>query len=194
MPAGHPAVDGMPPGHPAMAGSHPTTMPPMGIAPADPNAGQGEAALAWTVPAGWVDEPPSSSMRRAQYRVPAPTGDAECLVFYFGPGQGGDPMSNAQRWASQFADDKGQPATASMKTRSLDVPGSKVLVVEARGTYMAGSMTGGATEARPNQALLGAIAEGPDANWFFKLTGPEATVKAQTPAFEAMLKSLKRGA
>ena len=27
---------------------------------------------------------PSSSMRRAQYRVPGAGGDAECVVFYFG--------------------------------------------------------------------------------------------------------------
>ena len=41
-------------------------------------------------------------MRHAQYRVPGGNGDGECIVFYFGPGEGGDPMSNARRWAGQF--------------------------------------------------------------------------------------------
>jgi hypothetical protein len=39
--------------------------------------------------------------------------------------------------------------------------------------------------------LLGAIAQGPDANWFFKFTGPAGTVRAQRAAFEGMIRSLK---
>jgi hypothetical protein len=45
----------------------------------------------------------------------------------------------------------------------------------------------------PNYMLLGAIAEGPDANWFFKLAGPEATVEGQRAAFEDLVGSFKRG-
>jgi hypothetical protein len=41
--------------------------------------------------------------------------------------------------------------------------------------------------------LLGAVAPGPDANWFFKLTGPDKTVTAQRDAFIGMVKSLKPG-
>ncbi len=51
---------------------------------------------------------------------------------------------------------------------------------------------------RPDQSLedymlLGAIARGPDANWFFKLTGPRATVAGQREAFRGMIESLKTG-
>lgn len=177
LPAGHPPLDAAPPA----------------IPPVNPNLGQGAAALAWTAPEGWVSEPPTNSMRRAQYRVPGPGGPGECVVFYFGPGQGGDPMSNAERWASQFVGADGQPQAGKAKTRELAVGPSKVLIVETTGTYMAGSMMGGPGEARPGYALLGAVAPGPDANWFFKFTGPEATVQAQTAAFEAMLRGLKSG-
>jgi hypothetical protein len=38
------------------------------------------------------------------------------------------------------------------------------------------------------------VAEGPDANWFFKFTGPAKTVEAQRAAFGELLKSLKKGA
>jgi hypothetical protein len=41
--------------------------------------------------------------------------------------------------------------------------------------------------------LLGAIAEGPDARWYFRATGPRATLAAQRAAFEAMIQSIRRG-
>jgi hypothetical protein len=174
-------------------------MPPAGMGgsmallPVDPSLGSGDKAIAWEVPAGWVAVPPSSTMRRAQYRVPGKGGDAECAVFYFGPGQGGDPQSNAERWAAQFVGADGQPGSVKMTTREIAAEGVKVLFVETKGTYMAGSMMGGPGTPVAGQALLGAIAEGPDANWFFKMTGPEATVEGQRAAFEQMLKSLKKG-
>jgi hypothetical protein len=191
LPAGHPPIDG------SMAGQASGGMG-MGQAvlpPVDPNAGTGDAALAWTPPASWQSVPPSSSMRRAQYRVPGVGGaaDGECAVFYFGPGQGGDPLSNAQRWAGQFFDANGQPATSTLRTRELTVGASKVLVVEAKGSYDPGPMMGGTGGPQPGWALLGAIAQGPDANWFFKLVGPEATVNGNREAFDGMIQSLRSG-
>jgi hypothetical protein len=181
----------LPPGHPPIdqAGGAP------GLPPVPAGAGVGETALAWTSPAGWISETPSSSMRRAQYKVPGSAGDGECVVFYFGPGQGGDPMSNAQRWASQFALPDGSSAEKNMKTSEIEVGGLKVFMVEVAGTYD-GGMTMGTTPAtpKPGYRLLGAVAPGPDANWYFKFTGPDATVNAQRAAFESMVKSLKHGA
>src|SRR5262245_13287452 len=81
--AGHGLGQTIPPGHPPAGGP---SRPP---APS-PGSGTGAQALTWTVPAGWTAETPSSSMRRAQYRIQGPGGPAECAVFYFGPGQGGD--------------------------------------------------------------------------------------------------------
>jgi hypothetical protein len=46
---------------------------------------------------------------------------------------------------------------------------------------------------RPNYMLLGAIAQGPDANWFFRATGPRATLEAQRAAFDGLIRSLRRG-
>ncbi len=182
----------LPPGHPPVSGNG-SAMGAMGLAPVDTQAGTGANALNWAAPKDWVAEPPSSSMRRAQYRVPGPGGDAECAVFYFGPGQGGDTMANAERWASQFAGPDGKPATDTLKTRKLDVGGIQVVLVEAHGTYNAGSMMGGPSHPQPGYALLAAIAEGPDAKWFFKTVGPQATIDAQRSAFEQMMKSLHQG-
>lgn len=178
-PAAAPDRQGLPPGHPPVEGA---------AAPASGGGGE----LTWTTPEGWKEQAPSSSMRRAQYEVPGAAGAAECVVFYFGPGQGGDAASNADRWASQFTKPDGTAASA--KTSPLQGGSVKVLLVEVAGTFRAGSMGGGpAPSSRPGFMLLGAIAEGPDANWFFKLTGPERTVQAQRAALLGMLQSLKTG-
>jgi hypothetical protein len=52
-------------------------------------------------------------------------------------------------------------------------------------------MSGGPAEAQPNSRLLGAVVEGPGGPWFFKATGPSATLGAQRDAFLAMLESLR---
>ncbi len=132
-------------------------------------------------------------MRRAQYRIPGPGGPAECAVFYFGPGQGGDAKANAARWAGQFHRADGGPVGDAFKTRETKVGDIAVVLVEVMGTYV-GGMGGGPTgPERPNYMLLGAIAQGPDANWFFRATGPRATLEAQRAAFEGMIRSLRRG-
>jgi len=191
LPEGHPSVD-LPAGHPPATGGMPgaaSMLPPV-----DPETGSGASGLAWTEPEGWVSEPPANSMRRAQYRVPGPGGEGECVVFYFGPGQGGEPMDNASRWASQFVPDGGGDPLAAMRTSTTQAGEIEILRVETAGTYQSGSMMGmGSGVAKSDWALLGAIAEGPDANWFFKFTGPEATVEAQRAAFDAMVGSLRRG-
>lgn len=182
------ATPTLPPGHPSVSGAK-QPAPPLGQPPSAPQGG-----LDWTVPATWTAETPSSTMRKAQYKVPGQGGDGECVVFYFGPGQGGDPASNAQRWAEQFTPPPGTPAGQHAKTSERDVNGKKVLIVEAKGTYGGGMAmgTGGpATAAKSGYMLLAAIVPGADANWFFKLTGPEATVEANRKAFDALLVSIK---
>jgi hypothetical protein len=185
------------PEEPSLPKDHPPVgeVPGMGTIPLPPEgSGTGESALSWTVPKGWVTEAPTSPMRKAQYRVPGPGGAGECAVFYFGPGQGGDAMANAERWAGQFKKPDGSSARDAMKTSTSRVGNSTVLMVEVTGTYTGGmTMSVDPPEEQPGSMLLGAIAEGPDANWFFKFTGPEATVRAQRAAFEGMVRSLRSG-
>jgi hypothetical protein len=182
----------LPPGHPPVDGA---ATPPPGLPPIPEGAGTGDAALAWTSPPEWISEKPASAMRRAQYKVPGKAGDGECVVFYFGPGQGGDPMSNAKRWADMFSSADGSSAANTMKTSEIEVGGLKVFVVEVAGTYSGGmTMTAAPPKPMPGYRLLGAVAPGPDANWYFKFTGPDATVNEQRDAFTSMVKSLKHGA
>lgn len=177
LPAGHPPIDA--------AGGGAGMMGAGGI-----SAGTPTAELAWTVPAGWQEVPPTSGMRRAQFRVPGAAGDAELVVFAFGPGQGGDVQANAQRWASQFKNAQGQPATGDLRTTQATVAGMPVTRVEVGGTYDGGMAMLGSGKALTDYRLLGAIVETPGGAWFFKLTGPAATIEAQRGAFDAFVASL----
>jgi hypothetical protein len=166
----------------------------MTVTPVPAETGTGNMALIWTPPSGWTVEPPSSSMRRAQYRVSGPGGDAECVVYYFGPGQGGEPLAVAELWADQFTQPDGRPSRELLEIKTIEVNGITVLMSALSGTFSSGStMTGQPPENLPGYMLLGAAAKGPDANWFFKFTGPQATIEAQHAAFEGMVGSLQGG-
>lgn len=188
--AAPPASEGaLPPGHPAVSTPRAATD---ALPPVPAGAGTGAAALTWEVPAGWVSETPQSSMRRAQYRVPGTDGDGQAVVFYFGPGQGGTAEANAARWAGQMAQPDGRGGREAMHTENLAVGTIQVLWVEVTGTYN-GGMAMGTPKPLEDAMLLGAIVQGADANWFFKVTGPRTTLEPQRDAFRAMIRSLRPG-
>lgn len=129
-------------------------------------------------------------MRAATYRVqraPGDPEDAELAVFYFGPGQGGDTEANAKRWIGQF---DGVPAD-QVKREDRDVAGMRQHTIEIEtGTYQSGMPSGPKTP-KSGYGLLGAIVETPSGNYFFKLTGPTATVSAAKRDFYGLLDSIK---
>ena len=169
---------------PAMPGGE----PPAAEAPGDPG-------IAWDTPAGWSDEGPRP-MRLATYSVPGADGGppAKCAVHYFGPGQGGTPDANLDRWLAEF--ENARDTRRSKQT----VHGLRVHRARARGTYRshggaAADAHGGAaaeSTATPDQELLGAIVEAPEGLVFFKLTGSVATIAAAADDFDRMIGSLRR--
>src|SRR3989442_10983464 len=64
----------------------------------------------FTRPAGWEWVEVSSSIRKAQLKVPEPKGKAgaEVVFFHFGPGDGGGTKANVERWFSQFQESRDQ--------------------------------------------------------------------------------------
>ncbi len=150
-------------------------------------------ALTWSMPEEWISEPPANPMRQAQYRVAGAAGDGQCVVYYFGAGQGGGPQANAERWADQFDQPDGGSSREILVTEAGETNGLPVLHVEVTGTYTEGGMmmTGGPETTYPEYMLKGAIVEGPDANWFFKFTGPEETVRANSEQFLALVDSVQ---
>ena len=142
----------------------------------------------WDVPRTWTIDL-AQGMRLATYLVPAAKGSeqAQCAVYYFGPGQGGGVEPNLQRWMGEF-----QPLEKH-DIKRLVPGGITVTRITASGTYVAHSMRGPEEPAEKKSAgLLGAVVEGPQGDVFFKLIGPSATVDAATADFDRMLESMKK--
>jgi hypothetical protein len=149
--------------------------------------------VTWEDPEKWQKPPPKNAMRKANYVVPHASGDdedGELVVFYFGPGEGGDIEANVDRWVKQFSDVK--PEDVKRADRSANGLNQHTVEI-ASGTYSSG-MPGGPQTPKQGYALLGAIVKAPSGNYFFKLTGPKATVDAARADFYALLDSVKPAA
>ena len=134
------------------------------------------AGLRWNAPAHWESKP-ASALRRATFLIPGGATPAELAITTF-PGTVGGELANVNRWRAQLQlpalDAAGLAATVTRFT-AHDLP---VTVVE-----FAGGADG-------SVRLLGAIVPHQDATWFFKLTGPDAVVAAEKPAFLTFLQTL----
>ncbi len=152
--------------------------------------------LTFTPPAGWVTEEPSSGMRKAQYRLPGAAEDgaedAELVVYYFGPSSGGTVEANVERWASQFSQPDGSDTMDRVTFSERRVRGLPVHEVAISGTYVAETSPGsGERVDRPGWSMLAAIVESDHGPYYLKLTGPEATVKARSGEFRALVSELR---
>ena len=96
------------------------------------------AGLKWTRPAGWQSQD-SAPFRVVTYTVPGASraGSAECIVYFFGAGQGGSVEANLDRWKGQFSQN-GKPAEAKIAKRT--VHGVPLTTIDLTGLYTA---TGG---------------------------------------------------
>lgn len=133
-------------------------------------------------------------MRAATYTIPPAAGDtasAECVVYFFGAGQGGTIQANLDRWSGQLLAPDGKPTKAKIAKRKIH--GLPVTTIDASGDYtgMGGPMVS-TKSVQPNYRLLGAIIEGPAGNVFIKFTGPAKTVAANQAAFEQLLNSFDK--
>lgn len=140
-----------------------------------------------SVPRQWQQVPPSSKMRLAQFVIAGPAGPAELAVFHFGVGQGGDVETNVTRWLGQI---ELAPGSAPQR-ESLEHDGLRITGVDAIGTLLPGQMGMGPRSPQPSSRLFGAVVEGDGGPWFFKATGPDATLAPQRDAFFSMLKTIR---
>ena len=151
------------------------------------------AGLKWTAPTGWKTEE-ARPMRAATYTVPAAAGDtgtAECVVYFFGSGQGGSVDANLDRWKGQLVGPDGKPAAAKIARRTIhNLP---VTTIDSAGDYtgMGGPMAM-SKSVQKNYRLLGAIIEGPGGNVFIKFTGPAKTIAARQTEFGQLLNSFDK--
>lgn len=133
-------------------------------------------------------------MRVATYTISPAVGDtarAECVVYFFGHGQGGSVEANLDRWKGQILGPGGKPADAKISKRTIH--GLPVTTIDTSGDYtgMGGPMAS-AKSVQSNYRLLGAIIEGPGGNVFIKFTGPAKTIAASETDFEQLLDSFDK--
>ncbi len=140
-----------------------------------------------TLPSGWIEGAPSSSMRVAEIQLPGAGGNGELVAFYFGPGQGGSVEDNIQRWVGQFQ------GGSEPQRETFFAGGMPVTMVDVSGTFSATSMgpnvpSGPAVQ---NTRMFGAIVESPKGSLFLKATGPAETMAVHRERFIEFLKSLE---
>jgi hypothetical protein len=150
-----------------------------------------KSSLKFTVPAGWVEEERTSSMRVAQYRLPkavSDTEDASVVLYYFGQNQGGSVTANIERWVGQMKQADGDTS----KKENLEVNGLKVTTVDVAGTYVAETAPGSGTFFnKPGYRLRAAVVETPNGSYYVKLVGPEKTVAQWNESFLSYIKSFE---
>jgi hypothetical protein len=150
--------------------------------------------LRYAVAKSWERVPAASDMRAAQFRLPrAPgdTDDGDVVLYFFGPGQGGDPQGNLERWYGQFEQPDGRPSREAATVTRRTVSGLSLTVVDLAGTYSARMGPMHPAPPKPGWRMLAAVVEGPGGPWFWKAVGPERTIAAARSDFDALLASLE---
>jgi gluconolactonase len=148
--------------------------------------------LVLNLPKDWTaaaDKP----MRLATYEIPSAEGDkekGELAISTFG-GDGGGVAPNLERWVGQF-DAEGREVTIKK-----GVVGDTIYhVADISGTYQksVGPPVLRKTTPAKDYRMLGMIVQIKEKGvYFLKLTGPDATVKAQAEAFRAAIGAKSEG-
>jgi hypothetical protein len=137
-------------------------------------AGSGErqsvAGLSFEVPQGWTLKP-AGGMRLGTVT----DGQAEIALSSF-PGDVGGKLLNVNRWRGQVGLPPITEADLPKETRTIDVDGKQVMLVDAKG---------------PEMRLLAASIPGDGKLYFARLTGGVDLVEKRKDAFEAFVKSVK---
>lgn len=184
-------------GHAGIAGDNPHAAMPASTPPRTPEKlADGRLVLgpfSLAAPADWTIKPTTSSMRAAQFELPAkPGAEAELVVTYFGEHGAGSIDDNVNRWLGQFQQPDGKTSRDVANIEKTQFAGQDATFVSVSGRYNTQGMPGGSGPVdKQDQALLAAIVASPSGPYYFKLVGARATVDANTAAFRAMLGSLK---
>ncbi|MET0261745.1 MAG: hypothetical protein ABW223_02520 [Rariglobus sp.] len=158
----------------------PSATPDMASTPVPTASGNG---LVWTVPQGWQSRAPSA-MRKATLIIPgsSPGEQAELAVTAF-PGDVGGNLANVNRWRQQLQLAAISAAELNSSLQHVHVGDLHIDIAELLGPAP--------TDGAVRQRVLGAIVPFEGATWFFKLTGPDALVAREKPAFLAFIQTLK---
>jgi len=140
-----------------------------------------DPVLQWKLPAGWKEVPPGQ-MRVASFQVQGINGQQADISVVPLPGLAGSDLDNVNRWRGQV----GQPAINSEElakaAASVEIAGQPASLFD-----QAGALPDSGAKAR----ILAAVLRREGVAWFFKMTGADALVAEQKPAFVEFLKSIQ---
>jgi len=188
---------GMPNPHAGMPGGSPPGAVPEQTAPRtlekQPDGRLAMGPFTVAAPADWTSKPITSSMRVADFVLPAKDGaEAELVITHFGPNGAGSTEDNVERWVNQFQQPDGKASRDVAKIEKTKFGGQDATFVSVTGRYTTMGMPGGSDPVdKTDQALLAAIVNSPSGPYYFKLVGAKATVDAAAKTFRGMLESLK---
>ena len=133
----------------------------------------GIAGAQWTAPKEWTAGP-QKAMRKGTYILKGPSGDAELSITAF-PGDVGGLAANINRWRRQVGLGPQDGDTLQAQSIAKVVSGYDSRIVWLQGD---------------TSAILGAIVPREKDTWFFKASGPEATLEANRQAFADFLETV----
>lgn len=175
-----PSSEALPDGHPPIGtGAAPAPEAAAGAPMAGATLPEGSVAqnhaLAWTAPAHWQERAPGS-IRKGSYTVAGDAGTGDLSITAF-PGDTGGLHANVNRWRGQIGLAPVGNAEVEAALEHVDANGLHIDFVDLAGPQ--------------GVRLLGAIVPLERETWFFKLTGPDAVLAKERPAFRDFLTTIK---
>ncbi len=146
----------------------------------DVSAGAGSPTLKYKTPFGWQEAPPGE-MRAASFRVAGQNGKQADVSVVPLPGMAGSDLDNVNRWRGQVGVKSVSGEELAKLAQPVEVDHQAAQLYE-----QAGENPGSGDKTR----ILAAITRKDGTAWFFKMTGDDALVAEQKPAFIEFLQSV----
>ena len=165
----------------ALPPGHPDTSPAGGLPSGHPDTtGTAAPAITYKRPASW-QEAPLGQMRAASFRAAGKDGKQADISAIPLPGLAGSDLDNVNRWRGQVSLPGVPEADLAKLAQSVEIAGQTASLYDQAGTNVSSG---------EKSRILAAILRRDGTAWFFKMTGEDAVVAEQKPAFVEFLKSV----
>jgi len=161
-----------------------TPAAPMTASGADMGMGMGaeKPSLTWTLPSGWQQRP-AEQMRLASFSAVTKDGREADVAVIALPGMEGKDGQIINMWREQVKLPPGDDAALAAKWEKVSIGSKEGKLFEVIGTEPV------IDNKFPEHILVAVLSEG-GVNWYFKMAGPDQTVRDERPAFLEFLKSV----
>ncbi|MCB4757523.1 MAG: hypothetical protein LHV69_10930 [Elusimicrobia bacterium] len=138
--------------------------------------------ISWTVPAGWIEQEPSS-MRVASFAIKGKQGGEADLSIVPLSGEAGGLLANINRWRSQIGLGPVEDKESKKLTLEINPGGRTMTLVDLAG--------GSSPHHNGELRMMIAIYKKGDTSWFFKMVGDKEVVISAKSDFLKFLSSLQ---